>query len=209
MMSEGLSVAAPPMPWTPLLSLIIVFAASLMVFVALTRRWTSHRSFVILQDWARETGYRFVRARDAQMPAALLDKTQGGQIRSLLVGKTTSLVQFECDGFVWNALVRETHSSHRSSGLRPTKVDRSLIGFWKLSTFPALGGQERFTLCAADLLDARGLSRSHLPALLPPDVGVILQDQQMVLDFSSRPFDPIELSRMLALADQLEKSLVA
>jgi hypothetical protein len=205
-MSEGLAFAPASMPWTPLVSLMLVFVASTIVFVALTRRWTSHRSSIALQDWARQMGYQLVRRYDARMPAVLAGRIDAAQLRWLLVGKATSLVQFDLEGVQWNALLRQT-GSHRTSGLRPTKVSRSLVDFWKLSTFPALGGQERFTMCAGDLLDARRLARSHLPALLPPDVGLILQDQQMVLDFSARPFDPTELSRMLALADQLEKLL--
>ena len=50
---------------------------------------------------------------------------------------------------------------------------------------------------------ARRLYRSHLRALLPPDVGLLLHGEHLVLDFSARHFDALELSRMLALADQI------
>jgi hypothetical protein len=51
------------------------------------------------------------------------------------------------------------------------------------------------------------LSKSQARALLPPDIGMLLHGQYMVLDFSSRPFDGIELGRMVALAEQLEQHI--
>jgi hypothetical protein len=40
-------------------------------------------------------------------------------------------------------------------------------------------------------------------ALLPPDVGLLLAGENLVLDFSTRPFDPLELQRVDALAEQI------
>jgi hypothetical protein len=40
-------------------------------------------------------------------------------------------------------------------------------------------------------------------ALLPADIGLLLVEQNLVLDFSSRPFDPLEMQRIDALAEQI------
>ena len=42
-----------------------------------------------------------------------------------------------------------------------------------------------------------------LMALLPHDLGLVLQGRRLILDFSTRPFDGIELSRIVALVEQL------
>ena len=54
---------------------------------------------------------------------------------------------------------------------------------------------------------ARDLARSTLMALLPPDLGLLLVGRHLLLDFSARPFDPIEFGRMIALADQLGRGM--
>ena len=43
--------------------------------------------------------------------------------------------------------------------------------------------------------------------MVPPDVGVLVQGDVLVLDFSARPFDDLEFNRMSALADQLAQKL--
>jgi hypothetical protein len=66
-----------------------------------------------------------------------------------------------------------------------------------------MGDVTRFVVFGSDSHAARILSKSEARALLPPDIGLILHGQHLVLDFSARPFDGIELGRMVALADQL------
>ena len=62
---------------------------------------------------------------------------------------------------------------------------------------------ERVVLYGAEARAARKLGKSSVAALLPPDVGLLLVEQNLVLDFSSRPFDPLELQRIDALAEQI------
>ena len=62
---------------------------------------------------------------------------------------------------------------------------------------------ERFILYGAESRAARSLGKSSVAALLPPDVGLLLIEQNLVLDFSTRPFDPLELERVDALAEQI------
>jgi hypothetical protein len=70
-----------------------------------------------------------------------------------------------------------------------------------------MGETDRFIVFGTDSAAARALSKSHARALLPPDVGLLLHGRHVVLDFSTRPFDGIELGRMVALAEQLVQHL--
>jgi hypothetical protein len=54
---------------------------------------------------------------------------------------------------------------------------------------------------------ARAAVASMLIALLPHDLGLILHGRRLILDFSTRPFDGIELSRIVALVEQLAAHL--
>jgi hypothetical protein len=218
-------LSRPAMPWTPLVVLAVIFAASTVVFVALTRRWTSHRLWVALQDWARQHDFELHGLPDAQVPPPVSELTQFRPLARRVATKDdkTWLAQVQTDTkrsqstdvtppaepVTWHVIIRRTNQSWRPSGLRPAGRERALIDLFALPTFPALGGHERFVVCAGDLVDARRLNRSHAPGLLPHDVGLLLKNNYLVIDFTSRPFDPIELGRMIALVDQLEKTLVS
>ena len=45
------------------------------------------------------------------------------------------------------------------------------------------------------------------PALLPPDVALIVTGNRLILDFSTRHFDEIEFDRLIQLAEQLAPRL--
>jgi len=70
-----------------------------------------------------------------------------------------------------------------------------------------MGAQERFVIFGTDSATARRLSASPIRALLPPDVGMLLHGSRLVLDFSNRPFDAVEFSRVIVLADQIANRL--
>ena len=108
---------------------------------------------------------------------------------------------------VWNALVRQIEPQWRPTGLRPAHAAASLLDLFSLSSFPTLGATDRFVAYGTDSAAARAVSKSMLRSLLPADVGLLLHGRHLVLDFSTRPFDAIELSRMIALADQLAAHL--
>jgi hypothetical protein len=107
----------------------------------------------------------------------------------------------------WHVLVKQIRTSWPATGLRPSNAPASLLDQFSLSSYPGMGEVERFTVVGSDSHAARVLSKSQARALLPPDIGLLLHGQYLVLDFSSRPFDGIELGRMVALADQLEQHL--
>ena len=110
----------------------------------------------------------------------------------------------------WHVLVREVPAmAWAVTGLRPTHAKASLIDLFSMMSFPGMGETERFVVFGVDSTAAKHLSRSQARALLPPDIGLLLAGTHPVLDFSTRPFDPIELGRMNALAEQLVTHLPA
>ena len=224
--------------WVVLLTLLLVLAVSVVVFVWQVRRWTTHRGWRALLDWSRERGFRLSRP-ETSAPEPL-DRIAGGsaKVTTCLQKQATRALQIEippaADGAAvpsgailhddadvavapaatsapspqrWHVLVRQIRTTWPATGLRPSHAPASLLDLYSLSSYPRMGEIERFTVFGTDSHAARVLSRSQARALLPPDVGLLLHGQYMVLDFSTRPFDGIELGRMVALADQLEQHL--
>ena len=212
----------PPQPpsFSPLvlLTLVAVVAASSVTFWLLVRRATSHRQWVALSDWARDHRFRFSPAAPDVLPPPfnVLQRTAATVRISLAKGPTT-LLQLEAAGVagtsaaagssqhrvMWNAIIRAIDYNWPPTGLRPANATASLLDLFSLSSFPTLGGTERFVAFGTDSAAVRVVSKSMLRSLLPPDVGLLLVGRQLVLDFSDRPFDAIEFGRMIALIDQL------
>jgi hypothetical protein len=107
----------------------------------------------------------------------------------------------------WNVLVREIDAYWPTTALRPSQHERSLVDLFNLPPLPALLSGERYTIHGADAPAARAVVASMLIALLPHDLGLILHGRRLILDFSTRPFDGIELSRIVALVEQLAAHL--
>lgn len=214
-----------PSVWTHvevLLTLFLILGASAATFWALVRRWESHRQWLALGEWARAHGLR-PRACDPSRLPPPIDALAARQpvVRLCLANHATLLMQFQTTPpeqqpggppvaggpAIWNILLRRLPAPWRAAGLRPTNAGTSLLDLFSLSGFPQLGATERFTVFGADSADARALSDSMTRSLLPPDVGLLLHGDHLVLDFSDRPFDEIELDRMLALAEQVTEKL--
>ena len=98
----------------------------------------------------------------------------------------------------WNPTGTLTTAAARG----PAPGDDSSV-YLPISSLYATWPGERFLLHGQQRLATRILGKSHLRALLPPDVALLLAERCMVLDFSSRPFDGLELARMDELAEQL------
>ena len=52
---------------------------------------------------------------------------------------------------------------------------------------------------------ARAFPAANIAAILPPDIGLLLHGPDMILDFTGREFDEIELTRMMELASELSQ----
>lgn len=109
----------------------------------------------------------------------------------------------------WHALVRQVEATWPPTALRPAARKESLLDLFSLASYPSMIASERFVIFGTDSAAARSVARSSLPALLPPDIGLLLHGRVLVLDFSARPFDTIEFDRMLALAQHLTAHLPA
>jgi hypothetical protein len=211
---------APP-AFSPgvLLTLLFLLAVSAAVFVWQVLRWTSQPGWRALLDWSRERGFTLSRPAGASAAAREpFDRFQGARVTTLLesgAGETKAM-QLEVSGADaagagessrWHVLVRQISSAWPATGLRPANLPASLLDQFSLSSYPRMGETDRFIVFGTDSAAARALSKSHARALLPPDIGLLLHGRHLVLDFSTRPFDGIELGRMVALADQLVRHL--
>jgi hypothetical protein len=194
------------------------------------RRWTGNRQWLNLRDWANRNGFKMSGAAKAAVPAPLAGLTlPPPAARVSLAGRRVVLVQVETAGVgstpvaadgvaeatppghvaplpaprVWNVLVREIGAYWPATALRPAQHERSLVDLFGLPALPALMSGERYVVHGVDAPAARAVVGSMLMALLPQDLGLVLDGRRLVLDFSTRPFDGIELSRIVALAEQL------
>jgi hypothetical protein len=184
------------------------------VFNWQVRRWTSNRGWRALLDWSRANAFKLTR-QDTEPPPPLT-KLPASRVTICVESKQTKMFQLETLGGGaietprWHVLVRELPvGAWPVTGLRPTHAKASLLDQFSLSSFPDLGATERFVVFGVDSQSASLLSRSQARALLPPDIGLLLAGAHLVLDFSTRPFDGIELGRMNALAEQLVTHLPA
>jgi hypothetical protein len=194
--------------WWVLLSLLAVLTVSVVVFNWQVRRWTTHRTWHALLDWSRARGFRlsqdggdvpppFDRLSDARMLASVFKGSSGIFQLETRAGSNVEPPR-------WHVLVRDLPAgAWPATGLRPANAKGSLLDLFSLSSFPGMGEVDRFMIFGTDSVAAKLLSASPARALLPPDIGLLLSGTRLALDFSSRPFDPIELGRMTALADQL------
>jgi hypothetical protein len=206
-----------------LLLLLALAGVSAGVFVWQVRRWTSQPGWRALLDWSRERGFKLSRPLGAAAVAREpFDRFEGARVITLLESAETRAMQLEVPATAtaattpgagagepsrWHVLVRQISSAWPASGLRPAHLPASLLDQFSLSSYPRMGETDRFIVFGTDSAAARALSKSHARALLPPDIGLLLHGRHMVLDFSTRPFDGIELGRMVALADQLVRHL--
>jgi hypothetical protein len=203
-------------PWIFAL-LMLIFVVSVGVFWAHVQRWTRNPWWFGLREWAARNGYAVHGERRAAVPMPLAGLTLPPPVaRVSLEGPRTVVLQVGTPAPVagdslgappvprlWNVLVREIDADWPPTALRPVWADQSLVDLFGLSSFPALLASERYTEWGTDPSAARALAKSHVAALLPKDVGLVLHGRRLVIDFSGRTFDGIELSRVVALVDQL------
>jgi hypothetical protein len=202
----------PPFSWIVFLTLLLIAAASLLMFLLLVRRWTTQRQWVSLAEWARDRRFTFQTTDIAGLPKALEPLRQSNvRFRLHLCSDKVTVAQLETDPTGdnvqpnrWNVLVQRRPTEKTDvAGLRPAAAPASVLDLMGLSQFPSLAIAQRFTVMATSSAAARALSDSASRTLLPADIGLLVSGDYLVLDFSTRPFDPIEMDRMIAVAQQL------
>ena len=190
-------------------TLIVILVASSAIFWIGIRRETIHRAQHRLDDWAEQ--HRFQRMNLEFGPPRPLDQLNDVSIRLTigLFSRTTSFVHLRMasadDGppTHWNLAIRKLNTTSPPAGLRATEAERSILDYFHLEASARQTATGRFTILGEDLVATRRLADGSSKALLPGDLSLLRIDEFLVLDFSGRPFDTIELTRMLALIDQL------
>jgi len=207
-----MSPLPPRFSWTIFLTLAVILAASLAMFLLLVRRWTTQRQWVSLSEWAKEHAFKFRSTDPNELPAVLQPlRVSNVQIRLHLCSEGITVAQLSTDPpsgrtepNVWNVLVaKRAGTAMNPAALRPATAPASLFDLFGLSEFPTLAVAHRFSVFSTTSSAARAVADSASRTLMPADLGLLLSDNWIVLDFSTRPFDPIELDRMIALAEQL------
>ena len=216
MQTLGANVIPPTVP----LVLVFVLAASCAVYWMLIRRWTEQRQWLALSDWAAENGFKLHGERSAVAPEILRTlTTPPPRVLVSLHDPDTAAVQVETltspnpqkagESARWNLLVRKLQSPWPTTLLRPPNIPSSVGDFYPSHTFAVMTQNERFTLYSISSAAAKALNRSSARALLPPDISLVLTAENLILDFSTRPFDSLEIQRMDSLAEQLVAHLPA
>ncbi len=192
--------------WLILLLLVFLLLVSVGMYTIVVRRATTGRHWVAMQEWARQHRFRMV-----SLPAPLpppLDRIADMTVRPTIVATTgtVTLVRLESifdeQSLVWHAMIHEIESDWPATALRPGAVTRSLLDHFQLQSHAALS-TERFEIIGESRRAAQALADSSERAILPADIGLLLIDRLLLIDFSARPFDPIQFMRIMAMAQQL------
>jgi hypothetical protein len=190
------------------LLLVLIVGASTAVYTLLVRRWTTQRYWVALEQWAGQRGFALARNKRPPLPKSLPELSQPQfQVSVALLKQGLWLLQLTVANHHYHLLVKATTSNWPATALRPVAHKPSLLDCFSLSSSPHPISTDRFLLFGEDLPAARTLANSSLLMLMPPDIGLLLRQTHLILDFSTRPFDAIEFDRMLCLADQLAAHL--
>jgi hypothetical protein len=208
--------------WLVFLALALALGLSVATFSLLVRRWTRSRIWVEITTWARRRGYKarldlvnppppldtLLPLANVRVGAAVSNETGGffrlesGPVERALSGSSVAV-----ESPRWHVLVRQLETTWPATALRPAGAMSSFVDLFSLASFPLMGDTQRFVVYGSDSAPARKISASSARSLLPPDVGLLLADRYLLLDFSDRPFDPIEFERMEALAASVAQHL--
>ena len=203
--------------WEVPMVLVVSLLASAWVLRKLVVRWTHQRRVLVMQEWARENDLKVIDALHLSMPEALEELAPlSPTVRQLLAGEDLFVVGFttpkqnkkDTSQFTtWNAMICRIKFDWQMTALRPRANASGLIDLFSTTSYPSLAPPERFVIFGVDPFDARKLAESKLAGLLPGDIGLVLYKKWLILDFSARPFDTIELSRCRQLMEQLVANL--
>lgn len=199
--------------WLILSLLMLILLASLAVFLTLVTRHTTGRGTTARWEWCGDHGFKGGLLGSMKLPG--LEDLPHHNLRVVEHYRTPTISilraqSFEEDGRdkegaggIWHLLIAETEHFWPIVALRPSSAKNSLIDLMGLQVFPKLSSESRFTVCGLAAIEARKLAAGPVRALIPPDIGLIRSADRLIIDFSARPFDPVEFSRMLAIAEQV------
>jgi hypothetical protein len=193
--------------------LMLIVLGSMSMFLILAARWTVHRRKVALEEWADQFGFAMRRGGECPGPLVLGDV----HVEICLEGRDATLLQVRTPTTPasrhperpsrWHLLIKRVAGDWPATALRPAARATSVVDLLSVSSFPSLLPPERFVVFGTGGEAAAALSESHVPALLPHDVGLVLAGSHLILDFSGRAFDELEFNRLRELAQQLAGKL--
>jgi hypothetical protein len=198
--------------WTIPVSLLAILGSSTFMLMQLLRRHTVGRERFVKWEWSVNRGFRTGELGAVQIEG--LEEIQGQSLRAIehyrSRAENVSILRLHTIGTddvvrTWHLLVQTVDAYSTPIALRPVGATSSIVDLMNLTLFPKLSGAVRFAVYGLRAIDARKLVTSHALALLPPDIGLIRNADQLILDFTARPFDTVEFSRALAIAEQLKK----
>lgn len=217
-LGDATTTPLPPLfSVTVAVTLAIVLGASIVMYRMLVVRWTVNHRRAEIRRWADANDAKLLSGERARLippldairspePVAVLllegAKMSAVEMRTA-VERRTDTSQYTR----WHAVIRSTSASWPPTGLRPRANPSSLLDLFPLSSFPSLLPPERFVVFGTESQAARRLAGSKLAALMPADIGLLLHGPHVVLDFSSRPLDSIELTRLSVIIDQVVANL--
>lgn len=196
--------------------MVLLIVAAGAVFWMLTHRWVRGRRMGALYEWGRANGMRLVRNGQVELPEAITQLAEDPRPLLALVREGLLIAQVrtipphvQLHAPRWNVLLRQLPGRWPVTALRPVHKAHSLIDLYALPAIPGLLSPERFVVHGEDRRAAAALVASQVRALLPADVGLLLVGNWMMLEFSTRPFDGTEFSRLISVTDQLAEKLPA
>lgn len=184
-------------------SLGLMLLGGIVIFSYLVHRETHRRGDVLLSDWARSRQMkRLDRERGVPAPLDAWDHRGISLLTGFAGGAITVARVQTSEGLKWNCLIRSLETSASISGVRSVEASSTLLDLIDLPILPGQGQQHRVVAMGYDIASARALMDRVAP-LIPADLSLIRFDRFILIDFSGRPFDPVELARITQLTEQL------
>lgn len=215
MFFSGVMFVAPFSP-IALGTMVLILAASTWVFVTLVHRETRRRRDLALARWAADRGMRLIDPSESREEAGIEALAEmKPRFEKLVRGDRLCIVQVCTDdpkliktsSPIWNLIVLRLDAKWAPTGLRPAARSVCVLDLFSLSSFPSLASNLHFMVFGADSTAARNLAAASIDTILPPDIALLLRGNEMILDFTGRHFDEIELSKMMELAKQLSSAI--
>lgn len=193
------------------LTLVVCLIASLGMFVVLLRRWITFRFRYELEQWAGHHRFKIAENPSGESLPAPLNGPEGNGLsaRWIFTSEDRAIAQVilapsAAEVRVYNICIAATAVKTPPVALKPAIVPQTILDRFRLAP-AASTSSDRFQILGNDLSANLRISESIIAGIAPPDVAFLFTGGLMVIDFSSRPFDPIEFDRMLVLADQIGK----
>ena len=209
MIAEALQ--SPRFSMSIFLTLVVCLIASLGMFVVLVRRWITFRFRYEMEQWAGQHRFEIVENPSADSLPPPLNGPEGNGLsaRWIFTSEDRTIAQLvlapsATDVRVYNVCIAAIAVNTPAVALKPAVVPETILSRFRLSP-AASTSSERFQILGNDLSANLRLSESVIAGIAPPDVAFLFTGGLMLIDFSSRPFDPIEFDRMLVLANQIGK----